>query len=85
MNELIADQINETIDAARETLSKTGYTPNDIESIVWVGETNTLQTDARRCLLLNLILKENRLDVNPITAIVLKVQVSLLNPLIWGC
>ena len=37
-DELIADQINDTIDAARETLSKTGYTPNDIERIVWVGD-----------------------------------------------
>ena len=37
-NDLIADRVNDTIHAARETLSKTGYTPNDIESIVWVGE-----------------------------------------------
>ncbi len=31
---LIEDQIAETIDAARETLSKTGYTPNDIYQIL---------------------------------------------------
>ena len=36
-DELIANQVNDTITAARETLSETGLTPNDLESIVWVG------------------------------------------------
>ena len=37
-DELIENQVNDTITAARETLSETGLTPNDVESIVWVGE-----------------------------------------------
>ena len=37
-DELIENQVNDTITAARETLSETGLTPNDLESIVWVGE-----------------------------------------------
>ena len=34
---LIVDRVNETIDAARETLSGVGLTPHDLECIVWVG------------------------------------------------
>ena len=34
---LIVDRVNETIDAARETLSDVGLTPHDLECIVWVG------------------------------------------------
>ena len=34
---LIVDRVNETIDAARETLSGAGLTPHDLECIVWVG------------------------------------------------
>lgn len=34
---LIADRVNETITAARETLSGAGLTPHDLECIVWVG------------------------------------------------
>ena len=36
-NDLIVDRINDTICAARDTLSETGLTPNDLESIIWVG------------------------------------------------
>ena len=36
-NDLIADRVNDTICAARDTLSETGLTPNDLESIIWVG------------------------------------------------
>ena len=34
---LIVDRVNETIDAARETLSGAGLAPHDLECIVWVG------------------------------------------------
>ena len=34
---LIVERVNETIDAARETLSGAGLTPHDLECIVWVG------------------------------------------------
>ena len=34
---LIVDRVNETIDAARESLSGAGLTPHDLECIVWVG------------------------------------------------
>ena len=36
-DDLIADRVNDTIHAARDTLSETGLTPNDLESIIWVG------------------------------------------------
>ncbi len=34
---LIVDRVNETIDAARETLASAGLQPDDMEHIVWVG------------------------------------------------
>lgn len=34
---LIADRVESTIGAARETLTKAGLTPHDVECIVWVG------------------------------------------------
>ena len=34
---LIAERVNATIDAARDTLSGAGLTPHDLECIVWVG------------------------------------------------
>ena len=37
-DELIANQVNDTITAACEILSETGLTPNDVECIVWVGD-----------------------------------------------
>ncbi len=67
-DELIADQINDTIDAARETLSKTGYTPNDIECIVWVGEA-THYKPLRDKIAVELGIGCDTLDVNPITAV----------------
>ncbi len=36
-DELIAELIDKTINCARETLSKAGITPHDLERIVWVG------------------------------------------------
>ena len=67
-DELIADQINDTIDAARETLSKTGYTPNDIECIVWVGGP-THYKPLRDKVAFELGIKGDKLDVNPMTAV----------------
>jgi len=37
LDELIADRINDSISAARETLEKAGLTGNDVERIVFVG------------------------------------------------
>ncbi len=67
-DELIAEQIAETIEAARETLSKTGYTPNDIECIVWVGGP-THYKPLRDKVAFELGIRGDRLDVNPMTAV----------------
>ncbi len=67
-DKLIKDQISETIDAAKETLSKTGYTPNDIECIVWVGE-DTHYKPLRDKVSFELGIKGDTFDVNPVTAI----------------
>ncbi len=67
-DELIADQIDDTIDAARETLSKTGYTPNDIECIVWIGDA-THYKPLRDKVSFELGIKGNTFDVNPMTAV----------------
>ncbi len=67
-DELIAEQINDTIDAASETLSKTGYTPNDIECIVWVGKA-TYYKPLRDKVAFELGIKGDTLDLNPITAV----------------
>ena len=65
-NDLIADRINDTIHAARETLSKTGYTPNDIECIVWVGDP-THYKPLRDKVAFELGIKGDVLAANPIT------------------
>ena len=80
-DELIADQVNDTIDAARETLSKTGYTPNDIERIVWVGDA-THYKPLRDKIAFELGIKGDTLDVNPITAIA--EGASIFAESIWG-
>ena len=66
-NDLIADRVNDTIHAARETLSKTGYTPNDVDHIVWVGEA-THYKPLRDKVSFELGIKGDVLAVNPITA-----------------
>ena len=66
-NNLIADRVNDTIHAARDTLSKTGYTPNDVECIVWVGEA-THYKPLRDKVSSELGIKGDILAVNPITA-----------------
>ena len=80
-DELIADQVNDTIDAARETLSKTGYTPNDIERIVWVGDA-THYKPLRDKIAFELGIKGDTLDVNPITAFA--EGASIFAESIWG-
>ena len=67
-DKLIEEQINETIDAARETLSKTGYTPNDIQCIVWVGGP-THYKPLRDKVAFELGIKGDILAVNPMTAV----------------
>ena len=66
-NDLIADRVNDTIHAARETLSKTGYTANDVECIVWIGEA-TYYKPLRDKVSSELGIKGDILAVNPITA-----------------
>ncbi len=80
-DELIADQVNDTIDAARETLTKTGYTPNDIERIVWVGDA-THYKPLRDKVAFELGIKGDTLDVNPITAFA--EGASIFAESIWG-
>ena len=67
-DDLIADRINDTIRAARETLSKTGHTPNDIECIVWVGDP-THYKPLRDKVAFELGIKGDLLAVDPMTAV----------------
>ena len=67
-NDLIADRVNDTIHAARETLSKTGYTANDVECIVWVGGP-THYKPLRDKVSFELGIKGDILAVNPMTAV----------------
>ena len=67
-NDLIVDRVNDTIHAARETLSKTGYTPNDVESIVWVGEA-THYKPLRDKVAFELGIKGDVLAANPATVL----------------
>ena len=66
-NDLIADRIDDTIHAARDTLSNTGYTPNDVDHIVWVGEA-THYKPLRDKVSFELGIKGDIFTVNPITA-----------------
>ena len=65
---LVADQVNDTITAARETLSETGLTPNDLESIVWIGDP-THYKPLRDKVAFELGIKGDTLAVNPMTAV----------------
>ena len=67
-DDLIADRINDTIHAAKETLSKTGYTPNDLECIVWVGGP-THYKPLRDQVAFELGIKGDILAADPITAV----------------
>ena len=66
-DELIENQVNDTIHAARDTLSKTGLTPNDLESIVWVG--NGTHYKPLRDKVSSELGIEGTLSVNPVTAL----------------
>ena len=66
-DDLIADRVNDTIHAAKETLSKTGYTANDLECIVWVG--GPTQYKPLRDKVSSELGIEGDLSVNPMTAV----------------
>ena len=66
-NDLIADRVNDTIHAAKETLSRAGYTANDVAHILWVGEA-THYKPLRDKVSFELGIKGYILAANPITA-----------------
>ncbi len=64
---LIADQIMESIEAARETLNKAGLSPHDLERIVFVGgPTNYKPLRDKVAFELGI---PGSMDVNPMTAV----------------
>lgn len=64
---LIADRVAESIDAARETLTKAGLSPHDLERIVFVGgPTNYKPLRDKVAFELGI---PGGLDVNPMTAV----------------
>jgi molecular chaperone DnaK len=66
-DKLIADRVSETIDSARETLSKAGLTPHDLERIVFVGgPTNYKPLRDKVAYELGI---PGSTDVNPMTAV----------------
>ena len=66
-NELIAERIGESIDAARETLKKAGLSPHDLERIVFVGgPTNYKPLRDKVAFELE---TPGSTDVNPMTAV----------------
>ena len=65
---LIENQVNDTITAARETLLEAGLTPNDLESIVWVGGP-THYKPLRDKVAFELGITGDTLAVNPMTAV----------------
>ena len=64
---LTAEHINETINCARETLSKAGLTPHDLERIVWIGGP-THYKPLRDKVAFELGIPGS-MDVNPMTAV----------------
>lgn len=64
---LIAEHIDDTINCARETLSKAGLTSHDLERIVWVGGP-THYKPLRDKVAFELGIPGN-MDVNPMTAV----------------
>ena len=67
LNNLIADRINESIEAARETLTKAGLTANDVEDLIFVGGPTNYKP-LRDKVAFELSLKGS-LEVNPMTAV----------------
>jgi len=66
-DQLVADKINESLDSARETLSKAGLTPHDLERIVFVGGPTNYKP-LRDKVAFELGIPGNT-DVNPMTAV----------------
>src|SRR5262245_41602007 len=66
-DKLIAERISASIDAARETLSKAGLTPHDLERIVFVGGPTNYKP-LRDKVAFQLGIPGNT-DVNPMTAV----------------
>jgi molecular chaperone DnaK len=64
---LIAEKLKDTIDAARETLSKTGLSPHDLERIVFVGGPTNYKP-LRDSVAFELGIPGST-DVNPMTAV----------------
>jgi molecular chaperone DnaK len=67
LDQLIADKVDETIEAARETLNKAGLTPHDLERIVFVGGPSNYK-HLRDKVAFELGIPGS-LDVNPMTAV----------------
>ena len=67
-NDLVADRVNDTIHAARETLSRARYTANDVAHILWIGEV-THYKPLRDKVSFELGIKGYILAANPITAV----------------
>ncbi len=67
VNELITDLVMETIEATRETLSKSGLSANDLERIVFVGGPTNYKP-LRDQVAFELSVPAN-IDVNPMTAV----------------
>jgi len=66
-DKLIAERVSESIDAARETLSKAGVTPHDLERIVFVGgPTNYKPLRDKVAFELGI---PGSMEVNPMTAV----------------
>ncbi|WP_018405186.1 Hsp70 family protein [Marinobacter gelidimuriae] len=67
MDELIADRLSETINAARETLSNASLSPHDLERVVFVGGPTNYKP-LRDKVAFELGIPGNT-DVNPMTAV----------------
>ena len=65
---LIAERVGETIDCARETLSKSGLTSHKLECIVWVGGPTNYKP-LRDTVAFELGIPAGNMDVNPMTAV----------------
>lgn len=66
-NNLIAERIDETINCARETLSRAGLTPTDLERIVWIG--GPINYKPLRDKVAFELGIPGHMDVNPMTAV----------------
>lgn len=67
LNELMDEKIQESVAAVRETITKAGLTPDDIEKIVFIGgPTNYKPLRDKVCLQLGI---SGSTEVNPMTAV----------------